>query len=968
VEIKSTLKSTENAQAIPKNFSFTANASNNETLGQNWNYETAFDASAWKSITYGNNRYVAVSNSGTTRVMYSDDGKVWQAATATGVDANAWESVTFGNGRFVAVTSTTETGNQVMYSDDGKVWTGAAVAIVNGWSSVTYGGGMFLAVGAISKVMYSNNGVNWTSGTTLSSAWIAVTYGNGRFVAVSPFGFIMYSLDGKSWSSSSVGTASSWKSVTYGNGGFVAVAGSGAGSRIMHSTDGIEWSYSSLIDSNQWESVSYGNGTYVAVALTNKVAFSRDRNTWTYSTTDALGSGRGVTYGNGQFVAVSNMGQKRVLRTVAPFTVSSVTPAANATNIAANATISLTFSEAADASTVTTANITVRGQQSGTLAGTWIVNGAEATFTPTEEFLAGEVIHVEAGTAVKSTGGGQLIRFAFSFTVIPANNEALGQNWDSVTGAESDAWSSITFGNGRFVAVAPSGTNRIMYSDDTETWTPVLVTEQANLFSVTYGGGKYVAVSGDGSGRLIFSTNGESWSSATTLVPGVRQSVTYGNGLFVAVSNAGTNRVMYSADGINWEVAMAPEANPWYSVTYGNGQFVAVAVTGTNRIMYSDDGKNWTAGASVVLRQWQSVAYGNGRFIAVNSEITNKVIYSIDGINWVETSTPESSALNSIVFGNSRFIAVGLNSKNKVIRTSVPFSVSSVTPAANATKVAINAPIRVKFNQPIVAGTFTGITIKQGSTTLSGVTASVSDSTLTLAHPAFENGKTYVVDVLAGAVKSASNQESSAVNFSFRVIQSALVPIAFSPANGATQVPLDATLSIKFDQKLYQHPDANSLGEVNIITDGTSYGTPVSIQDSMLTINFDTSKFVAGKSVTIQISPFNVYVVNEDGLGFDAFTWSFTSYVDAPTLVRTIPANNGTKVEVGDEIIFRYDREFILVDQSKIIFTQGATVLQQRTDYTVDTDGNDLVITLEDDLDYFTTYSISVGAGAIRDN
>ena len=54
----------------------------------------------WYSVSYGNGRFVAVTN-GTATAAYSTDGITWTAATMPS-SAN-WVSVTYGNGRFVAV-------------------------------------------------------------------------------------------------------------------------------------------------------------------------------------------------------------------------------------------------------------------------------------------------------------------------------------------------------------------------------------------------------------------------------------------------------------------------------------------------------------------------------------------------------------------------------------------------------------------------------------------------------------------------------------------------------------------------------------------------------------------------------------------------------------------------------------------------------------------------------------------------
>ena len=52
----------------------------------------------------------------------------------------------------------------------------------------------------------------------------------------------------------------------------------------------------------------------------------------------------------------------------------------------------------------------------------------------------------------------------------------------------------MTFGNGLFVAVASSGTSRVMTSPDGINWTSRTAAESNCWTSVTYGNGLFVAV------------------------------------------------------------------------------------------------------------------------------------------------------------------------------------------------------------------------------------------------------------------------------------------------------------------------------------------------------------------------------------------------------------------------------------------------------------------------------------------
>jgi hypothetical protein len=240
-------------------------------------------------------------------------------------------------------------------------------------------------------------------------------------------------------------------------------------------------------------------------------------------------------------------------------------------------------------------------------------------------------------------------------------------SWTSATETEANGWLSVTYGDDKFVAVAYSGTNRVMYSANGINWTAASAAEANEWYSVTYGDGKFVAVSGSGTNRVMYSANGINWTAAAAAETNSWRSVTYGDGKFVAVSASGTNRVMYSANGINWTAASATEANGWAAVTYGDGKFVAVAYTGTNRVMYSANGINWTAASATEANVWSAVTYGDGKFVAVAANGTNRVMYSADGINWTAALAAVANGWYSVIYGDDKFVAVADNGTNRVM-------------------------------------------------------------------------------------------------------------------------------------------------------------------------------------------------------------------------------------------------------------------------------------------------------------
>ena len=324
--------------------------------GQFWTARTAAEANSWASVAYGNNLFVAVSYSGTNRVMTSPDGTTWTARSAA--QANSWISVTYGNNLFVAVSA--DGTNRVMTSTDGTTWTARTAAEANNWQSITYGNGKFVAVSysGTNRVMTSTDGIDWTSQTCISSGWSSVTFGNGKFVAVASEGTnrVMTSSDGVTWTPQTAAAANRWMSVTYGNAKFVAVSYDGT-NRVMTSTDGITWTSQTAAQANGWKSVTYGNGLFVAVSHDGikRVMTSLDGITWTARTQTQDNYWNSVTIGNNLFVVVSSTGTNRVM------TSDCTSPAITVTTQAASGITATTATGNGTITSIGSGNATNRG-------------------------------------------------------------------------------------------------------------------------------------------------------------------------------------------------------------------------------------------------------------------------------------------------------------------------------------------------------------------------------------------------------------------------------------------------------------------------------------------------------------------------------------------------------------------------------------------------------------------------------
>ena len=282
----------------------------------------------WRSVAYGNSRFVAVGYSGTTRAMTSVNGITWQniGLLAT-LQTSSWTDIVYGNGKFVAVADNFTNGTQirVMTSTDGSNnWLPAGTPttdLSSNWTSITYGNGTYIAVaksGSGNLVMKSADGSNnWTSVNVQRSPWIHITYGlvdtSGAFVAISDQNDnVMRSMDnGSTWTYVNNVYGFNGKTVSYvlinGAGTFVAVSYDLSNSYT--SLNGIAWTKYNNGTANLGLGINtiangYVNGRSTFVAGGDKGAvYTQEQN---YSNSVAIGANAQITASNQIMLGTAN--------------------------------------------------------------------------------------------------------------------------------------------------------------------------------------------------------------------------------------------------------------------------------------------------------------------------------------------------------------------------------------------------------------------------------------------------------------------------------------------------------------------------------------------------------------------------------------------------------------------------------------------------------------------------------------
>lgn len=326
------------------------------------------------------------------------------------------------------------------------------------------------------------------------------------------------------------------------------------------------------------------------------------------------------------------------------------------------------------------------GQTTLTQNSLLVGNGTSGVLSPSELVWDGTNKSLGINTTTRATTGLEV-----NGKIVSTTNTWIG----TVTTMNQNSTDAV-YGNGLFVSVAPSGTNRINYSVDGISWFAATVPESNNWNGVTYGNGLFVAVASSGTNRIATSIDGINWQVHPAPQQNEWSDVTYGKGIFVAVSRTGTNRAMSSKNGINWTLHTVTTSHPLQGVTFGDNRFVACASTGTgSKIFQSADGATWTivvfsgtptgefksvtygngfyvlAGTTGITRTnlvtytlansigsfWNDVEYGEGVFVGVGSG-TNKLVTSVDGLNWKVISLPANPDIRTLAYGNGLFVTL----------------------------------------------------------------------------------------------------------------------------------------------------------------------------------------------------------------------------------------------------------------------------------------------------------------------
>lgn len=254
----------------------------------------------------------------------------------------------------------------------------------------------------------------------------------------------------------------------------------------------------SMSASASWTSVIYGYGKYVAVGTNGFASYSTTGSTWTAGTGLEGVTSPQVGFANGVYVAIASE------TTIYSYSTNGTTW--NAATLPLGTTFSAPI----------TVDNTLKIISYSTSEILTTANGVDWINSSSTGILSGPIAY--GATVYVSFASGSTNQAAYSSTA---------SSWTNVTLPVTDTWKKIAYGNGRFIAIASSGTNAV-YSVDGITWVAATLPASLTWTDIAYGHGLFYAIA-SGTNSSATTTDGILWTTRTLSASAAWSSIAIGN-------------------------------------------------------------------------------------------------------------------------------------------------------------------------------------------------------------------------------------------------------------------------------------------------------------------------------------------------------------------------------------------------------------------------------------------------------
>ena len=573
-------------------------------------------------------------------------------------------------------------------------------------------------------------------------------------------------------------------------------------------------------------------------------------------------------------------------------TVVSSTPSNGAANVAVNAPVTATFSEAMNASTITGSNVTLAPTAGGAaIAATVSYNGPSkvVTLTPSSSLAVSTSYTLTVSTAVKDVAGNSMASpFTAAFTTAAAPdvtsptitnvtplNAATGVAVNaSVVVTFSEAMTAATVTSSTFTLTPTSGGSplaaNVTYNAGPGTATLVPSAALANNTSYT------VSVT---SGAKDLANNGLTPFSSTFTTVGDVTAPTVTN---VAPLNAATGVALNSSVVVTFSEAMT-------GATVTSSTFTLTPTSGGSPVAAN---VSYNAGPGTATLVPTTALGGN----------TSYTVNVANGARDLANNglTPFTSTFTTVASGDV-----------------TPPTVVMLSPANGATGVATSATPIFRFNETMNLSTINNSSVTLAPVGGSPVAGSIAFHGLNtvqfLPSAGLNQGTTYVLTVSAGAKDLAGNGVSPQFTSSFTTngVADLTAPtvIAVNPVNAAVGVVTSTNVVVTFSEPMSAVSITSSTFTLTPTSGGSPLPATVSYNVGAATATLTpTSVLIGNTDYTVNVTVGAKDVANN---ALTAFSSTFKtalgiSDITPPTVMAVNPVNAATGVAVGTSVVVTF--------------------------------------------------------------
>ena len=585
--------------------------------------------------------------------------------------------------------------------------------------------------------------------------------------------------------------------------------------------------------------------------------------------------------------------------------VSSHTPTSSATNVAVSKTVTATFNEAVQSSTI---GFTLTTSSGRAIAGTVSYNGANNTVTlkPSAPLAYGTTYTATVSGAKDTAGDPMAGPVTWSFTTDSMQPAVITHTSPPVpTGMAISSPISVTFNEAvqastiGFTLTTSSGSAvlaALSYNstNNTVTLTPSATLTYGTTYTATVSGADDTA--GDPMGGPV------SFSVATAAVqPAVSSHSPTSGATGVAVSTS--------------LMATFNEAVQSSTISFTLATSAGTSVAGTASYNNSNN--------TVTLTPNARLAYGTTYYATVSGAKDKAGDPMTGPVTWSFTTD------------------------------AVPPAVSSHTPTSGATGVAVSTPVTATFNEAVQSSTI-GVTLttSSGSAVAGTATYNSINNTVTLTpSTTLAYGTTYTATV-SGAKDTAGDPMSGPVTWSFTTDAVPPAVSSHTPTSGATGVAVSTPVTATFNEAV----QSSTIGVTLTTSSGSAVAGTATYNSINNTVTLTPSTTLAyGTTYTATVSG------AKDTAGdpmSGPVTWSFTTDAVQPVVSSRTPTSGATGVAVSTPVTATFNEAVQSSTIGVTLTTSSGSAVAGTATY--NSTNNTVTLTPSATLAYGTTYTATV--------